>query len=172
MSGRALIVLSIQTWKAPLGSLGPAHAADKHMCLNHDRSPPDRTTICNCSLYCGGGRGCVWVMWEKVNEKSVKQQDFAWVNHCWQSENEHFTSASHIQRQRVFFFYLHIGRLLNPSLQLSEFAQPPAELVACGTDYHRRRYMSILFMTFFITNTCWFLLYSHFILKVDQSLAE
>lgn len=28
--------------------------------------------------------------------------------------------------------------------------------------------MSILFMTFFITNICWFLLYSHFILKVDH----
>lgn len=52
----------------------------------------------------------------------------------------------------------------------SEFAQPPAELVAYGTDYHRRRYqnLSILFMTFFITNICWFLLYSHFILKVDH----
>lgn len=63
---------------------------------------------------------------------------------------------------------LNIGRLLNPSLQLSEFAQPPAELRAYGTDYHRRRYMSILFMTVFITNICWFLLYSHFILKVYQ----
>ncbi len=52
MSGSTLIALSIHTWKVPQGSLGQAHAVDRHMCLNHDRSLPDQTTICNCSFFC------------------------------------------------------------------------------------------------------------------------
>lgn len=92
-----------------------------------------------------------------------------WAIHCL-SITQHFYLGrnAHIQ-----FFLNSILELLNtgcPPPLHSEFAQPPAQLAAYGTDYHRRRYhyMTILFMTFFITNICWFLLYPHFILKVDH----
>lgn len=78
---------------------------------------------------------------------------------------QHFYLGPHIQ-----FFLDSILELLNTGCPPSLSEQPPAELAAYGTDYHRRRYqyMIVLFMTFFITNICWFLLYPHFILKVDH----
>lgn len=85
---------------------------------------------------------------------------------CPTSRLDILTSGPHLVPQTLHLSSqaLDVASVLRS--QLREFAQPPAELVAYGTDCHSRRYTSILLVTFSITNTCRFLLHVQFFPKV------
>ena len=74
-------------------------------------------------------------MWEKVNVKCARQQLSPSINQRF------YIRSKRPVPNRLFsnsaLKQLNVGHLLNHLLKLSEFAQPPAELAAYGTDYHR-----------------------------------